>query len=95
MAAPSGGWWRPRGGLGLYEVLQSWWRHRASFLISLSVTAAALTLYCFTFLGVRSTPIFELLQRLEYDSLDTRFRYRSERATYIDGRKRCDNVILG
>jgi adenylate cyclase len=78
MAAPSGGWWQRRGGFGLYELLQSWWRHRASFLISLCVTAVALTLYYFTFFGERSTPIFEFLQRLEYDSLDTRFRYRPE-----------------
>jgi len=88
MAAPSGGWWQ-RGGFFLYELLESWWRHRASFLISLSVTAAALTLYYFTFLGERSTPIFEFLQRLEYDSLDTRFRYRPESAMDVDGRKRC------
>jgi adenylate cyclase len=86
MAAPSGGWWQGRGGFGLYELLQSWWRHRASFLISLSVTAVALTLYYFTFLGERSTPIFEFLQRLEYDSLDTRFRYRAENATDFDHR---------
>src|SRR5580700_4409447 len=86
MAAPSGGWWQRRGGFGLYELLQSWWRHRASFIISLSVTAVALTLYYFTFLGERSTPIFEFLQRLEYDSLDTRFRYRPESATPIDPR---------
>jgi adenylate cyclase len=90
MAAPSGGWWQRRGGFGLYELLQSWWGHRASFLISLSVTAAALTLYYFTFFGERSTPIFEFLQRLEYDSLDTRFRYRAESATHMDRRKRCN-----
>jgi len=84
MAAPSDAWWQRRGGLGLYELLQSWWRHRASFLISLIITFAALTLYYFTFFGERSTPIFEFLQRLEYDSLDTRFRYRPEDATKID-----------
>src|SRR5580698_450435 len=87
MAAPSGGWWQRRGGFGLYELLPSWWRHRASFLISLCVTAVALTLYYFTFFGERSTPIFEFLQRLEYDSLDTRFRYRPEsKKTDIDPR---------
>jgi adenylate cyclase len=86
MAAPSGGWWQRRGGFGLYELLQSWWRHRVSFVISLCVTAAALTLYYFTFFGERSTPIFEFLQRLEYNSLDTRFRYRPESATHVDPR---------
>jgi adenylate cyclase len=76
MAAPSGGWWQRRGRFSLYELLQSWWRHRASFFISLCVTSAALTLYYFTFFGERPTPVFEFLQRLELDSLDTRFRYR-------------------
>lgn len=86
MAAPSDAWWQRRGLFGLYELLQSWWRHRVSFLISLCVTVAALTLYYFTFFGERSTPIFEFLQRFEYDSLDTRFRYRPESATHIDPR---------
>jgi adenylate cyclase len=84
MAAPSGGWWQGRGGFGLYELLQSWWRHRVSFIISLVTTLAALILYYFTFLGERPTPIFVFLQRLEYDSLDTRFRYRPAKATKVD-----------
>jgi adenylate cyclase len=84
MAAPSGGWWQRRGSFGLYELLQSWWRHRVSFIISLVTTLAALTIYYFTFLGERPTPIFVFLQRLEYDSLDTRFRYRPAKATPAD-----------
>jgi adenylate cyclase len=86
MAAPSGGWWQRRGGFGLYELLQSWWQHRVSFVISLVTTLAALTIYYFTFLGERPTPIFEFLQRLEYNSLDTRFRYRPTSATPADKR---------
>src|ERR1700731_433165 len=86
MAAPSGGWWQRRGGFGLYELLQSWWRHRVSFVISLVTTLAALTIYYFTFLGERPTPIFVFLQRLEYDSLDTRFRYRPAKVTKADPR---------
>jgi adenylate cyclase len=86
MAAPSGGWWQRRGGFGLYELLQSWWRHRVSFVISLVTTLAALTIYFFTFLGERPTPIFVFLQRLEYDSLDTRFRYRPAKKTPVDPR---------
>jgi adenylate cyclase len=86
MAAPSGGWWQRRGGFGLYELLQSWWRHRVSFVISLGITLAALTVYYFTFLGERPTPIFVFLQRLEYDSLDTRFRYRPVAKTSADSR---------
>src|SRR5277367_6328921 len=62
--------------LGFYELLESWWQHRTSFLISIVITLLALTLYYFTFLGERATPIFAFLQRFEYDSLDTRFRYR-------------------
>lgn len=84
MAAPSGGGRKRRGGLGLYELLQSWWRHRTSFVISLATTFAALSIYYFTFLGERPTPIFVFLQRLEYDSLDTRFRYRPANATPVD-----------
>jgi adenylate cyclase len=86
MAAPSGGWWQRRGGFGLYELLQSWWRHRVSFIISLVTTLAALTIYYVTFLGERPTPIFVFLQRLEYDSLDTRFRYRPTNKKNVDPR---------
>src|SRR4029077_9225565 len=42
--------------------------------------------YYFTFVGERTTPIFNFIQRLEYDSLDTRFRYRPRRATPVDPR---------
>lgn len=64
------------GILRLVELFEAWWEHRVSFLISLIITLAALTLYYFTFFGERPTPIFAFLQRFEYDSLDTRFRYR-------------------
>jgi adenylate cyclase len=86
MAAPSDGWWQRRGLFGLYELLQSWWAHRVSFVISLCITLAGLTIYYFTFLGERPTPIFVFLQRLEYDSLDTRFRYRPADKTRVDPR---------
>lgn len=86
MAAPSEGFWQRRGVFGLYELLQSWWRHRVSFIISLVVTFGALTLYYFTFFGEKSTPIFAFLQRFEYNALDTRFRYRSPNATPPDPR---------
>ena len=75
-----------RGGFGVYELFLRWWGRRASFLISVAITLAALSLYYFTFLGDRPTPIFEFLKRLEYDALDTRFRYRPANATPIDGR---------
>jgi adenylate cyclase len=86
MAAPSVRFWQRRGVVGLIELLQTWWRHRASFLISIGITFGALTLYFFTFLGDRPTPLFQFLQRLEFDSLDTRFRYRPPSATPVDPR---------
>ncbi|MGB7281364.1 MAG: CHASE2 domain-containing protein, partial [Candidatus Acidiferrum sp.] len=78
MAAPSGGWWQRRGGFGLYELLQSWWRHRVSFILSLCITIASLSVYYLVFLQEKRTPISELAERLELDTLDTRFRYRSQ-----------------
>jgi len=86
MAAPSEGFWQRRGVFGLYELLQSWWRHRVSFLLSLSITIFALFLYVFTFVGERPTPIFEFIQRLELATLDTRFRYRPRRYSHPDPR---------
>ena len=76
MAAPSGRWWQRRGGFGLYELLQSWWRHRVSFILSLCITIASLSVYYLVFLQEKKTPISELAQRLELGTLDTRFRYR-------------------
>jgi adenylate cyclase len=84
MAAPSLGFWQRRGALGLYELLQSWWRHRTSFIISVVITFGALALYYFTFFGEKSTPLFAFLQRFEFNSLDTRFRYRPPSATPPD-----------
>src|SRR5271156_4273383 len=73
-----------------YELFGTWWQHRVSFLISLIITLGALTLYYFTFFGERPTPIFAFLQRFEYDSLDTCFRYRPRKDTHID----CAIVII-
>jgi len=86
MAAPSESFWQRRGFFGLYELLQSWWRHRVSFLLSLCITLSALVLYILTFVGERPTPIFEFVQRLELATLDTRFRYRPQRLSYPDPR---------
>ena len=86
MAAPSGGWWQRRGGFGLYELLQSWWRHRVSFILSLCITIASLTVYYFVFLQEKRAPISELFERLELDTLDTRFRYRPQRFSSPDSR---------
>ncbi|MGC1268613.1 MAG: adenylate/guanylate cyclase domain-containing protein [Candidatus Acidiferrum sp.] len=86
MAAPSGKWWQRRGGLGLYELLQSWWRHRVSFVLSLCITIASLSVYYLVFLQEKRTPISELAERLELDTLDTRFRYRPQRFSDPDPR---------
>jgi adenylate cyclase len=86
MAAPSEGFWQRRGAFGLYELLQSWWRHRVSFLLSLGITLFALTIYYFVFLQEKRTPLSELAQRLELDTLDTRFRYRPVGVAHPDPR---------
>lgn len=75
-----GGWFRLR------SLLSEWWQHRASFLISLVITLAALGIYFFTFLGDRSTPLFDFLKRFEYSTLDTRFRYRPAKDSVPDSR---------
>src|SRR5258707_2602773 len=86
MANTSPKWSQGRSGFGVYELLLSWWQHRVSFLISLAITISAFALYFFTFFGESPTPIFNFLQRFEYSSLDTRFRYRSASATPVDPR---------
>ena len=86
MADSTPKWSQGRSGFGVYELLLSWWQHRVSFLISLAITVSGLALYFFTFFGESPTPIFNFLQRLEYSSLDTRFRYRSPASTPIDPR---------
>ena len=69
--------------LGLFR---SWWQHKASFGISVGVAALGLFLYFFTFAGERPTPLFESIQRLELNTLDTRFRYRGRSHTRRDPR---------
>lgn len=70
----------------LRAFFSEWWQHRASFFISLGITLVALTIYFFAFLDDRSTPLFDFLKRFEYNTLDTRFRYRPVRYTPPDSR---------
>jgi len=86
MPEPTPKWSAGRSGFGIYELLVSWWQHRASFLISLTVTLVALIVYFFSFFGESPTPIFSFLQRLEDSSLDLRFLYRPASQTPVDPR---------
>ena len=79
-------WSAGRGGFGVYELLNSWWQHRVSFLISLGITLLALVVYFFAFFGESPARILGFLQRLENSSLDMRFLYRPPSATPIDPR---------
>ena len=72
MAAPSEGFSKRRGWFSLHELLPSWWRHRVSFLLSLSITLVALSISYLAFLQEKRTPLSELAERLELDTLDTR-----------------------
>ena len=86
MPASSTSWWKGRRGFGVYELLLSWWRHRVSFVLSLCITLLTLVVYYFVFVQETRTPIAEFAQRLELNSLDTRFRYRPLQATHPDSR---------
>ncbi len=66
------------------ELLQAWWQHRASFLISLAITITALGLYVFTYIGEHSNPLLVFVERLELDALDTRFRMRPAKYSPAD-----------
>src|ERR1700738_800004 len=70
----------------LSGLLQAWWRRRVPFLISLGLTAFALFIYSYTFIGDRPTAIFSFINRLELDALDFRFRVRPERYKRPDSR---------
>jgi len=86
MPASSTSWWKGRRGFGVYELLLSWWRHRISFVLSLCITVLALVVYYLVFVQETRTPISEFAQRLELNSLDTRFRYRPLLSTHPDSR---------
>ena len=86
MAASSGGTRRPRGFAVVFELLQTWWQHRVSFLISLAITLTALGLYVFTYIGEHPSPLLVFMERLELDALDTRFRLRPAKYSPPDPR---------
>jgi adenylate cyclase len=86
MADSSAGKQRPRGFAVFIELLQEWWQHRVSFLISLVITLTALGLYIVTYIGEHPSPLLVFMERLELDALDTRFRLRPARYTPPDPR---------
>jgi adenylate cyclase len=57
-------------------LLQQWWLHKGSLVISAIITVAALAIYYVTFVGERPMPLFDFVTRLELSSLDLRFQYR-------------------
>jgi adenylate cyclase len=70
----------------LSALLRAWWRRRVPFLISLGLTAFALFIYSYTFIGDRPTAVFSFINRLELDALDFRFRVRPDRYKHPDPR---------
>jgi len=58
--------------------LRAWWNRRVPFLISVGLTAFALGVYAFTFVGDRPTVLFSFVNRLELNALDLRFRLRPD-----------------
>jgi adenylate cyclase len=70
----------------LSALLQAWWGRRVPFLISLCLTAFALFIYSYTFIGDRPTAVFSFINRLELDALDFRFRIRPDRYKHPDPR---------
>jgi adenylate cyclase len=86
MADSSGGK-RQAGGFAVFiELLEAWWQHRVSFLISLIITLTALGLYVFTYIGEHPSPLLVFMERLELNALDTRFRLRPAKYTPPDPR---------
>jgi adenylate cyclase len=66
--------------------LRALWGRRLPLTISFALTFAALAVYLLTFVGEKPTPIFEFINRLELDALDTRFRIRPARYSHPDSR---------
>src|SRR5215472_6316087 len=68
------------------EWLRAWWHRRVPFAISLGLTAFALFIYAYTFVGDRPTAVFSFIKRLELDALDLRFRLRPDTYKHPDPR---------
>jgi adenylate cyclase len=82
----------------LLGVFRDWRKHSGSLAISVVVTAAALGVYYFVFIGEARSPVSDFITRLELDSLDTRFRLRGReqpdpRIVIVDIDQRSQEVI--
>ena len=75
-----------RSSRGLREWLRAWWHRRVPFAISVGLTAFALFIYAYTFIGDRPTALFSFVNRLELNALDLRFRVRPDRYKRPDPR---------
>jgi len=69
-----------------FGLFRSWWQHKASLVISVGVTALGLSVYLVTFVGERPAPLLESIERIELNTLDTRFGYRGSSHTRRDPR---------
>src|SRR6202167_35673 len=76
----------PRALRVLREWLKAWWHRRVPFAISVGLTAFALFIYAYTFIGDRPTALFAFVNRLELNALDPRFRLRPARYKHPDPR---------
>src|ERR1700688_773289 len=68
------------------EWFRDWWQRRVPFAISVGLTAFALTIYAYTFIGDRPTAVFCFINLLELDALDLRFRLRRDKYKHPDPR---------
>src|SRR6202163_4178365 len=70
----------------LSALLRARFRSRVPFAISVGLTAFAIFIYSYTFIGDRPTAVFSFINRLELDALDFRFRVRPDRFKHPDPR---------
>ena len=68
------------------EWLRAWWNRRVPFLISVGLTAFAIAIYTYTFVGDRPNPLLSFVNRLELNALDLRFRLRPDSYKHPDPR---------
>jgi adenylate cyclase len=68
-------------GKGIPAIFRMWWQHKGSLAISVALTLFATAVYYTAFLGEKPTPLFDFVKRIEFDSLDTRFRFRGQTPT--------------